>query len=104
VGNGGGQKADTDAMATASKNITQLAEDLADQTKTLGETEITAQEFGTVHGAFSKDYLAGVGLLDASVQGYGQALGGFAGSIGAGGQAYSTNEQAQAGAVTNAGN
>jgi hypothetical protein len=103
MGNGGGQKADTDAMATASKNITQLAEDLADETKKLGKTEITAKEFGTVHGEYSKDYLAGIQMLDASVKGYGTALGGFAGNIGAGGSAYSANEQAQAGAATNAG-
>jgi hypothetical protein len=103
VGNGGGQRADTDAMAIASTNITHLAEDLADHTKKLGRTAITAKEFGTVHGAFSKGYLAGVQVLDASVQGYGQALGGFAGNVGAGGKAYSANEQAQAGAATNAG-
>jgi hypothetical protein len=104
VGNGGGQKADTDAMATASKNITQLAEDLTDDTKKLGTTEITAKEFGTIHGPHSKDYLAGVGMLDASVKGYGTTLTGFAGNIAAGGTAYSANEGAQSRAVTKAGN
>jgi hypothetical protein len=103
VGNGGGQKADTDAMATASKNITQLAEDLTDETKKLGTTEITAKEFGTIHGAHSKDYTAGVGMLDASVKGYGTTLTGFAGNIAAGGSAYSANEDAQSSAVNNAG-
>jgi hypothetical protein len=103
VGNGGGQKADTDAMATASKNITQLAEDLTDDTKKLGTTEITAKEFGTIHGAHSKDYTAGVGMLDASVKGYSTTLAGFAGNIAAGGAAYSGNEDTQSGAVTKAG-
>lgn len=103
MGNGGGQKADTDAMATASKNITQLAEDLTGGTKKLGTTEITAKEFGTVHGAHSKDYTAGIGMLDASVKGYSTTLTGFAGNIAAGGASYSANEGTQSSAVNTAG-
>jgi hypothetical protein len=100
---GTGQKADTEAMATASKNITQLAEDLTDETEKVGKTEITAKEFGTVHGPHSTDYKAGVDMLAASVKGYGTALTGFATNIQAGGQAYSANETTQSTAVTNAG-
>jgi hypothetical protein len=100
---GTGQKADTEAMATASKNITQLAEDLTDETEKVGKTEITAKEFGTIHGPHSTDYKAGVDMLAASVKGYGTALTGFATNIQAGGQAYSANETTQSTAVTNAG-
>jgi hypothetical protein len=100
---GNGQKADTEAMAAASKNITQLAEDLTDKTDKLGKTEITAKEFGTIHGPHSTDYKAGVDMLAASVKGYGTALTGFATNVQAGGQAYSANEDTQSTAVTNAG-
>jgi hypothetical protein len=100
---GNGQKADTEAMAAASKSITQLAEDLAGETEKLDKTEITAKEFGTIHGPHSTAYNAGIVLLGASVKGYGKALTGFATNIKAGGQAYSANEAAQSSAVTNAG-
>jgi hypothetical protein len=100
---GNGQKADTEAMATASKNITQLAEDLTDETEKTGKTEITPKEFGTIHGPHATDYKAGVDMLAASVKGYGVALTGFATNIQTGGQAYSANEGAQSDAVTNAG-
>ncbi|WP_158881213.1 hypothetical protein [Amycolatopsis anabasis] len=92
-------------MANASKKITGFAEDLADDSKELGKSKITAKEFGQApsHGDHAKDYSAGVKMLDDSVKGFGKALTGFAGNIASGGKTYANNEQAQANAANTAG-
>ncbi|HVV11384.1 hypothetical protein [Amycolatopsis sp.] len=99
----GGYTASTDAMATASKTITHLAEDLPDQNPDLSSTPITADGFGRAHGAHADKYTAGVQALWDSVTGYCQTLSTYGTNIGTSGTTYGQNEDTQSGAITNAG-
>jgi hypothetical protein len=77
----GGYTASTDAMATASKKITQLAEDLPDKNTDLAHTPVNAQ----------------------AVSGYSNTLNTFGTNIGTGGKSYAATDHAQSGAITSAG-
>ncbi|NKQ58997.1 hypothetical protein HFP15_39765 [Amycolatopsis sp. K13G38] len=99
----GGYTASTDAMATASRKITQLAEDLPDANPDLSSTPITADGFGRVHGAHADKYTTGVKTLWDSMTGYCQTLNTFGTNIGSAGSSYGHNEDTQSGAITNAG-
>jgi uncharacterized protein YukE len=99
----GGYTASTDAMATASKKITQLAEDLPDKNTDLAHTPVNAQGFGQAHGDHADKYTAGVQTLWQAVSGYSNTLNTFGTNIGTGGKSYAATDQAQSGAITSSG-
>jgi uncharacterized protein YukE len=99
----GGYTASTDVMATASKKITQLAEDLPDKNADLANTLVNAQEFGQAHGSHADKYTTSVQTLWQAVSGYSDTLKSFGANIGSGGQAYADTDQAQSGAISSAG-
>jgi uncharacterized protein YukE len=99
----GGYTASTDAMATASKKITQLAEDLPDNNTDLANTQVNAQGFGQAHGSYADKYTTGVQTLWQALSGYSDTLKAFGGNIGSGGQAYADTDQAQSSAISSAG-
>ncbi|WP_236792707.1 hypothetical protein [Amycolatopsis sp. GM8] len=97
----GGYTASTDAMKTASKSITQLAEDLPDKNPDLQNSPITAEGFGRAHGAHAQKYTDGVQKLVAAVTGYGTTLNSLGANIGTSGSMYGDNESSQSGAILN---
>ncbi|GHF88317.1 uncharacterized protein YukE [Amycolatopsis bartoniae] len=99
----GGYTASTDAMATASKQIVQLAEDLPDKNTDLASTPVNAQGFGQAHGDHAQKYTAGVSTLWQAVSGYSNTLKAFGTNIGSGGKSYAEGEHTQSTAITNAG-
>ncbi|GAA4665114.1 MULTISPECIES: hypothetical protein [Amycolatopsis] len=99
----GGYTASTDAMATASKTISRLAEDLPENNSDMQTTVLNAAGFGRAHGDHATKYTAGVQKLWESLTGYGTTLGSFGANIGSSGQAYGQNEYTQSGAIGNAG-
>ncbi|GAB2759034.1 hypothetical protein [Amycolatopsis magusensis] len=99
----GGHKVDADAMASASKKMTEFAEDVTDGTKELEKSKITAKQFGEAHGTHAEIYTTSIATLSAAVKGYTTALSGFAANIAAGGQSYTANDQSQSGAMNQAG-
>jgi hypothetical protein len=100
---GEGYKTDADAMAAASKKINELAEDLPDDNKDLGESEVGAAGFGEAHGDHATTYTTGVSMLDAAVKGLGTTLAGFAGRIGGAGTSYTAGDDARTGDMNDAG-
>ncbi|SFB31632.1 hypothetical protein SAMN05216266_10884 [Amycolatopsis marina] len=100
---GEGYKTDADAMAAASKRIAELAEDLPDDNKDLGDTKVNAAGFGEAHGEHATSYTTGVSTLDAAVKGLGTTLNGFAGRIGGAGTAYTAGDDARTGDMNAAG-
>lgn len=99
----GGYTASTEAMRTASRNITKLAEDLPDKNPDLTGTPIKPEGFGRVHTDHAQKYVDGMKKLSDAVAGCGKTLGTFADRIGASGSQYAGNEDAQSGAIGNAG-
>lgn len=99
----GGYTASTDAMATASKTITQLADDLPDNASDQQSTTLTAAGFGQAHGDHAAAYTAGMQKLWEAMSGYGTTLGTFGGGIGSSGAAYGANEDKESGASKTAG-
>jgi uncharacterized protein YukE len=99
----GGYTASTDAMATASKTITQLAEDLPDANPDLSSSPITAKGFGQAHGDHAEKYTTGVKNLWDAMTGYCQTLTTFGTNIGTSGARYGQNEDSQSGSITDAG-
>lgn len=98
-----GYTASGEAMATASRTITRLAEDLPDANPDLKSTPIKAEGFGRVHGAHAEKYTTGVKTLWDAMTGYCTTLTTFGTNIGKSGTAYGQNEDTQSGAITNAG-
>ncbi|GAA5153652.1 MULTISPECIES: hypothetical protein [Amycolatopsis] len=99
----GGYTASTDAMASASKKITQVAEDLPDKNTDLASSPVTAQGFGQAHGDHAQKYTTGVQTLWQAVSGYSNTLNAFGANIGSGGRSYAENDHAQGNAISNAG-
>jgi uncharacterized protein YukE len=98
-----GYTASTDAMESASKKITQLAEDLPDSNTDLANTQVNAAGFGQAHGDHAEKYTTGVKTLWESLSGYCDTLKAYGENIGSGGRAYADSDQAQSGAVQSAG-
>lgn len=98
-----GYTASADAMATASKTITRLAEDLPDANPDLSSTPITAEGFGRAHGDHADKYTTGVKTLWDAMTGYCQALTTFGTNIGTSGASYGENEDSQSGTITKVG-
>jgi hypothetical protein len=99
----GGYTASTDATATASKTIAQLAQDLPEDNSDLQNTTLTTAGFGQAHGDHADKYTSGLQKLWAALNGYGTTLGSFGTNVGSSGQAYSGNEQTQSDAISTAG-
>ncbi|KAA9156704.1 hypothetical protein FPZ12_027105 [Amycolatopsis acidicola] len=99
----GGYTASTDAMQTASKKITGLAEDLPDQNPDLSSTPVKAEGFGRAHGSHADAYTKGMKALWDSLQGYCTTLNTYGTNIGSSGAAYGQNEDDQSAAITDAG-
>ncbi|TNC28730.1 hypothetical protein [Amycolatopsis alkalitolerans] len=99
----GGYTASADAMSTASKRITQLAEDLPDKNTDLASSPVNQQGFGQAHGDHAQKYITGVQTLWQAVSGYSDTLKAYGTNIGSGGKAYAENDQAQGNAVSKAG-
>ncbi|GAB3005282.1 hypothetical protein LWP59_03345 [Amycolatopsis acidiphila] len=99
----GGYTASTEAMSTASKTITQLAEDLPDKNTDLASTPVNAQGFGQAHGDHAEKYTTGVQTLWQALSGYSNTLKAYGTNIGTGGKAYSETDHAQSSAVSKAG-
>jgi uncharacterized protein YukE len=99
----GGYTASTEAMSTASKKITQLAEDLPDKNTDLPGSPVNAQGFGQAHGDHAQKYTTGVQTLWAAIGGYSNTLNTFGANIGTGGASYSASDQAQSAAIGKAG-
>lgn len=99
----GGYTASTDAMRTASKTITQLAEDLPDKNTDLASSPVTAAGFGKAHGDKADKYINGTKTLWAAVSGYSDTLKAFGQNIGTGGEAYAESDSAQQDAISKAG-
>ncbi|WP_328604525.1 hypothetical protein OG943_31365 [Amycolatopsis sp. NBC_00345] len=99
----GGYTASTDAIATASKKITQLGKDLLDANPDLGTAEVTKEGFGKAHGDHAQKYLDGAKALSDSVNGYNGALTTFGSSIQQAGAQYAGNEDDQYGQINGAG-
>ncbi|MEV6628292.1 hypothetical protein AB0M83_22615 [Amycolatopsis sp. NPDC051106] len=100
---GGGYTATTEALSTASKTIGDLAEHLLDDNPDLESPQVTAEGFGRAHNAHAAKYTAGAQALWAAVSGYSTTLGSFGTNLGTAGTSYGTNEDNQAGAITDAG-
>jgi hypothetical protein len=99
----GGYTAKTDAVASASKTIGQLAVELLDANPDLSSTPITAEGFGQAHGAHAQKYTAGVQALWDSVNGYSSTLTTLGSNLGTAATSYGQNEAAQTDAITKAG-
>ncbi|GAB2972271.1 hypothetical protein LWP59_16245 [Amycolatopsis acidiphila] len=99
----GGYTASTDAMASASKTITQLAEDVPEDNSDLQNTTLTAAGFGQAHSDHADKYTAGVQKLWDALSGYGTTLDSFGSNVGSSGAAYGENEQTQSGNISGAG-
>jgi exo-beta-1,3-glucanase (GH17 family) len=99
----GGYTASGEAMSTASKKITPLAEDLPDKNTDLPGSPINAQGFGQAHGDHAQKYTTGVQTLWAAIGGYSNTLKTYGTNIGTGGKAYTDAEHAQGAAVSKAG-
>lgn len=99
----GGFTAATDAMASASKAINQVAQDLLDDNPDLSSTPVTAAGFGQAHGAHAEKYTTGAQTLWSAVSGYSTTLGTFGSTIGSSGDAYGGSDSTQTGSITNAG-
>jgi exo-beta-1,3-glucanase (GH17 family) len=99
----GGYTASTDAMATASKKITQLAQDLPDKNTDLPSSPVNAQGFGQAHGDHATKYTTGVQTLWAAISGYSNTLNTYGTNIGTGGKAYAEGDHAQSNTVSKAG-
>ncbi|MEU4253528.1 hypothetical protein AB0F15_39665 [Amycolatopsis sp. NPDC026612] len=100
---GGGYTATTEALSAASKTIGDLAEHLLDDNPDLQTPQVTAEKFGRAHGTHAEKYTAGAQALWAAVSGYSSTLGSFGTNLGTAGTSYGSNEDNQAGAITNAG-
>jgi uncharacterized protein YukE len=98
-----GYATSADAMATASKKITQLAEDLPDNNTDLANPQVNAPGFGQAHGSHADKYTTGVQTLWQALSGYSDTLTAFGTNIGSGGQAYAESDRAQSGAISAAG-
>lgn len=99
----GGYTASTDAMATASKKIAQLAEDLPENNSDLQNTTLTTAGFGQAHGDHADKYTTGVQKLWAALSGLGTTLGSYGTNVGSSGQAYGGTEDTQSGTISTAG-
>lgn len=91
----GGYTASTDAMRTASKTISQLAEDLPETNSDMQNTPVTGDGFGRAHTKHGDAYTKGVQNLWAALTGYGTTLGSYGANVGSAGAAYGDNEQTQ---------
>ncbi|MCU1685298.1 MAG: hypothetical protein JWQ81_6037 [Amycolatopsis sp.] len=99
----GGYTADTDALASASKTVGHLAEDLLNNNPDLSTTPLTADGFGKAHGQHSQKYTTGAQALWDSVNGYSSTLSGYGSTLGAGAKSYGQSDSSQSGSITNAG-
>jgi hypothetical protein len=99
----GGYTASTEAIATASKKVTQLGKDLLDANPDLATTEVTKEGFGKAHGDHAQKYLDGAKALSDSVNGYNGTLTTFGSSLEQAGSQYAGNEDDQYGQIYGAG-
>ncbi|GAB3486556.1 type VII secretion target [Amycolatopsis cihanbeyliensis] len=103
AGPGKGYKSDADAMEAASTKITELAEDLSEDNKELGQSKVNAEGFGQAHGDHAQAYTKGVQTLDAAVKGLGTTLTSFASQISGAGQAYTAGDEQRRDDISQAG-
>ncbi|MDT8911260.1 hypothetical protein [Amycolatopsis sp. PS_44_ISF1] len=99
----GGYTAGTEAIATASKNITQYSKDLLDANPDLATTLVTKEGFGKAHGDKAQKYLDGAKALSDAVTGYNSTLATFGSSLESAGSKYAINEDDQYGQINGAG-
>jgi hypothetical protein len=99
----GGYTASTEAIATASKKVTQLGKDLLDANPDLATALVTKEGFGRAHQDHSQKYLDGAKALSDSVTGYNGMLTTYGSSLEQAGSQYAGNEDDQYGQINGAG-
>jgi hypothetical protein len=98
-----GYTTDTDQMGSSGRNISNAAEDAQDEVEDLGETELSADEFGTAHTDHHADYSEAIQLLGEGANAMCSNLMAFAGQLGGAGQDYSAGEASATNTVTASG-
>lgn len=99
----GGYKADSEAMLAAKTSLERAADKTTTEAAKVGPTQLTAKEFGRVHGAAFTGYKTGIDNIAAAMKGYAGQLTALGGGVGTASTRYTSNEEQQAAAAKKAG-